>query len=67
MQKLKENMIDSRPVFSPMSSLPMFEKCAENPISYRIGSSAINLPSGHNLSDEEIEYISNVILFLIKD
>jgi perosamine synthetase len=61
MKKLKENMIDSRPVFSPMSSLPMFEKRAENPVSYRIGSSAINLPSGHNLRTKEIEYICKVV------
>lgn len=61
MKKLKENMIDSRPVFSPMSSLPMFEKRAESPVSYRIGSSAINLPSGHNLKDSQIEYICDVI------
>ena len=61
MKKLKENMIDSRPVFSPMSSLPMFEKRVENPIAYRIGSSAINLPSGHNLTDEEIRYVCETI------
>ena len=61
MKKLKENMIDSRPVFSPMSSLPMFEKRSDNPISYRIGRSSINLPSGHNLNQEEITYICDVI------
>ena len=61
MKKLKENMIDSRPVFSPMSSLPMFEKRADNPISYRIGSSAINLPSGHNLKEDQIYYVSEVL------
>ena len=61
MKKLKENMIDSRPVFSPMSSLPMFDKRTENPISYRIGSSAINLPSGHNLKESQIERICEVI------
>jgi len=54
-------MIDSRPVFSPMSSLPMFDKRTENPISYRIGSSAINLPSGHNLKESQIERICEVI------
>jgi len=61
MKKLKENMIDSRPVFSPMSSLPMFEKRADNPISYRIGQSAINLPSGHNLKESEVSHICETI------
>jgi perosamine synthetase len=67
MKKLKENMVDSRPVFSPLSSLPMFEKRAENPISYRVGASAINLPSGHNLKSDEIYYICSTIKRLIED
>ena len=61
MKMLKRKFIDSRPVFSPMSSLPMFEKRNNNHIAYRIGSSAINLPSGHNLKIEEIEYIVKTI------
>jgi perosamine synthetase len=66
MKKLKENMIDSRPVFSPMSSLPMFVKRAENPISYRIGESAVNLPSGHNIKQQEIKYICKIINSITK-
>ena len=61
MKMLKKKSIDSRPVFSPMSSFPMFEKRNNNPVAYRIGSSAINLPSGHNLKNEQIEYIANTI------
>jgi perosamine synthetase len=62
MKKLKENMIDSRPVFSPMSSLPMFEKRTDNPVAYRIGLSSVNLPSGHNLTNNDIKYVCNKIL-----
>ena len=61
MKMLKGKSIDSRPVFSPLSSLPMFEKRNNNHVAYRIGSSAINLPSGHNLKIEEIEYIVKTI------
>jgi len=61
MKELKENMIDSRPVFSPMSSLPMFKNNKDNLVAYRIGSSAINLPSGHNIKQQEIEYICEFI------
>lgn len=61
MTSLKKNLIDNRPVFSPMSSLPMFERQADNPVAYRIGQSAINLPSGHNLTNEEIDYISEKV------
>jgi len=64
MTMLKKNNIDSRPVFSPMSSLPMFNKRSENPVAYRIGSSSINLPSGHNLTDDQIEYICVTINIL---
>lgn len=61
MEVLRENKIDSRPVFSPMSSLPMFNRNASNNVAYRIGSSAINLPSGHNLTESEIIYICKTI------
>ncbi len=62
MKRLKENLIDSRPVFSPMSSLPMFEKRTDNPVAYRIGLSSVNLPSGHNLTNNDIKYVCNKIL-----
>ena len=61
MTQLKDHLIDSRPVFSPMSSLPMFETKGDNRVAYRIGASAVNLPSGHNIKQHEIEYICEVI------
>jgi len=61
MKALKEHQIDSRPVFSPLSSLPMFKKVNDNPVAYKIGSTSINLPSGHNLKDEEVEYVSSIV------
>ena len=61
MVTLRENMIDSRPVFSPMSSLPMFNKSCENPVAYRVGSSSVNLPSGHNLTHNQIRYVCETI------
>jgi perosamine synthetase len=61
MNKMKELNVDNRPVFSPMSSLPMFERNANNPIAYRIGQSAINLPSGHNLTENQIDYVCEVV------
>jgi len=61
MNKLKDNLVDSRPVFSPLSSLPMFERRIDNPVSDRIGESSINLPSGHNLTLEQLEHVAEVI------
>lgn len=54
--KLKERMIDSRPIFYPLSSLPMFSK-VDNKDAYHLGLRGINLPSGHNRTEEEVDYI----------
>jgi perosamine synthetase len=60
--ELRSQLIDTRPVFYPLSSMPMFERDQDNTVAYRIGHSAINLPSGHNISDADIDYTSEVLL-----
>jgi len=65
MAKLKANFVDSRPVFSPLSSLPMFDERGHNPVAKRVGESAINLPSGHNLNIEQLEHVAKTIKKLI--
>jgi perosamine synthetase len=58
MRGLKERRIDSRPFFPPMSSFPMWaSRAAENPNAYRIARQGINLPSGHNLTEEDVERV----------
>jgi perosamine synthetase len=66
MAGLKERHIDSRPFFPPMSSFPMF-RCAEdrNPVAYRVSRCGINLPSGHNLSEDDVDRVCNAILEMI--
>lgn len=59
--EMKRRNVDSRPVFYPISSMPMFER-AENPVAYRIGHAAINLPSGHSLTDDQIDYVSETVM-----
>jgi perosamine synthetase len=55
---LKERGVDSRPFFPPMSSFPMFNSCAaENPVAYRVSKNGINLPSGHNLTENDIDCV----------
>jgi len=59
---LKENNIDSRPVFSPISQYPIWkEKVTAQTVATYVGSNAINLPSGVCLSKEEVKYISKII------
>ena len=66
MAKLKERNIDSRPMFYPMSSFPMFESCeSKNPVAYSVPLRGINLPSGHERTEEEIDYICSHIRDLL--
>jgi len=58
MKRLKERNIDTRPFFYPISSLPMFNKAkVNNPVAYSIPLRGVNLPSGHERTEEEIDYI----------
>ena len=59
--QLKAALIDTRPVFSPLSSLPMFSSDVLKQTAYRVGSSSINLPSGHNLTYDTVSYICHKI------
>lgn len=59
----KDNNIDSRPFFFPLSSLPMFETKKENTVAYDIYERGINLPSYHDMSITDC----NKVIHLIKD
>lgn len=62
MQKLKEKNIDTRPVFPAISQYPIWPKEQEpQPIAYRVGNQAINLPSGVCLKREQVEYVCDSI------
>jgi perosamine synthetase len=58
---MKSYNIDSRPFFYPLSSLPMFKALPENKVSYEIYERGINMPSHHELKEEDVFYITNVI------
>ena len=61
----KENGIDSRPFFFPLSSLPMFESRKENIVSYNIFERGINLPSYHDLEKSDTHKIVNLLIEFI--
>ena len=65
-QKLKEWNIDSRPSFYPLSHMPMFET-VHNQNAEKLSQYGINLPSGHNLTEEDIDYICNVIKLILSE
>jgi perosamine synthetase len=57
----KENNIDSRPFFFPLSSLPMFKK-KNNINSYQIYNRAFNLPSFHDITNEQQKNVIDVLI-----
>lgn len=59
-KRLKEKLIDTRPFFYPISMFPMYKE-QDTPIAHHLGFNGINLPSGLNLTEKEVDYISSVI------
>ena len=60
--RLKENNIDSRPIFYPIPSLPLYQDHHQYPVAESIAQQGVSLPSSCVLSDEMIEYICDTIL-----
>jgi perosamine synthetase len=65
---MKEHGIDCRPFFYPLSSLPayqelpsVYETRRRNLVSYRISPYGVNLPSGLNLTAEQVRYVSQIL------
>jgi perosamine synthetase len=61
---LSNHGIDTRPFFSPLSSLTAYKNLPDmtlcsgrNPVSYRLGNQGINLPSHLMLNEREVEYV----------
>ncbi len=53
--------IDARPFFHPLSSLPMFQSCPENAHAWDIPNRAMNLPSYHDMTEEELDRVCQVL------
>ena len=64
MAALSSYQVDSRPFFYPLSSLPAYSHLPQaalcrtsNQISYRISARGVNLPSGLNLTNGQVQYV----------
>jgi perosamine synthetase len=57
LDSFKADQIDGRVFFWPLSSLPPFEACPKNRISYGLFERACNLPSYHDLSLGDIDRV----------
>ncbi len=66
MAGLRERGIDSRPFFPALSSFSMFtSREAANPTAYRLAARGINLPSGHNLTEDDVDRVCTSLLEVI--
>ena len=65
LQVFTEQKIDARVFFWPLSSLPMFKENLLNRNSYDIPTRSINLPSFHDIRDDQINQISEIIIKLV--
>lgn len=66
MLSLKEKGVDTRPFFPPMSTFRMFTDAGNSTAKY-LSTNGVNLPSGHKRTEEDVEYICNVIKDIIWD
>ena len=57
----KENNIDGRVTFWPLSMLPPFEEKISNSVSYSFFKNSVNLPSFHEVTDFQIDKVSGII------
>jgi perosamine synthetase len=66
-QKFQKENIDARIFFWPISSLPMQaeEICQINKHSYDIASRSINLPSYHDITDEQLQRVIDTVMDII--
>ncbi|HZH30366.1 MAG TPA: DegT/DnrJ/EryC1/StrS family aminotransferase [Pyrinomonadaceae bacterium] len=72
-QQLSAEGIDCRPFFHPLSSIPAYaalpqaeEARARNRVSYEICPYGINLPSGLNLTREQVKYVCDKLKGLLE-
>lgn len=57
----KEEQIDGRVFFWPLSMLPMFDPVPSNKVSYKLYGRAVNLPTYHDLTEEEMDRVINCV------
>ncbi|SVB25660.1 uncharacterized protein METZ01_LOCUS178514, partial [marine metagenome] len=56
----RDNGVDSRPFFTPISSFDMFEN-QDNPVAYKLAEQSINLPSAFDISAAEQDRVCSLV------
>jgi perosamine synthetase len=64
---LKQFGVDCRPFFPPISTFPMFVSCAsQNPVAHDVSPRGINLPSGHNLTESDVDRVCEALINVLQ-
>jgi perosamine synthetase len=68
MDYLFKNGVDSRKIFYAVHEMPLYNKYSHGnyPESISVSEKGLSLPSSVKLKDEEIEYISKLIINFLK-
>lgn len=62
LQKLKENNIDARPFFTPLSEMEIYREYAKNcVVSKRISRMGLNLPTTYEMNEDKIKRIAVIM------
>jgi perosamine synthetase len=59
--RFKADDIDGRVFFWPLSMLPMFETCPGNGVSHSIYPRALNLPSYHDMTRDDVTRVTTIL------
>jgi perosamine synthetase len=65
MQGLREQGVDSRPYFYPISDMPMYER-ADTPVAHAVSRRGINLPSYTDLTEADVAQIGRATRAVLK-
>jgi perosamine synthetase len=65
MDRLGEYGIQTRPFFYPLSDLPPLKADADTPVAHDIAPRAINLPSAHDLTEDDVDYVCSALLAVL--
>jgi len=66
-ERFRSEQIDARVFFHPLSSLPMFQTRAHNHVAYITAQQAINLPSYHDMTENELSRVCSVVTQVLNE
>ena len=66
LKELRDLDIHGRPAFPRMSRFPMHEQRFENPVATLVQSRGVNLPAASNLTKENIDFVCDSLIEIIK-